>query len=312
MSDESVTGKTVLVTGGAGFIGSHLVEELVQKAGEVRVLDDLSAGRRERLPDGVRLFEGDVRDDELVAEAMSGVDHVFHLAAQVSVDRSVEDPAASHATNVGGTLAVLEVARKVDARVIIASSAAVYGEPEAVPVAEDSRKDPRSPYGLEKLTADRYARLYHELYGLETAVLRYFNVYGPRQSGGQYSGVIDTFVRQALSGEPLTVHGDGKQTRDFVHIADVVRATLAAAESDKAVGESVNVGTGRVVSVRELADTLVEVTDSDSEIVHTEPRPEEIRHSQADMTKAASVLDFEAAVSIESGLHDVVERHRRD
>lgn len=230
MSDESVTLETVLITGGADFIGSHLVEELVQTAEEVRVLDDHSADRRERLPDEVQLYEEDIRDDDLVAEAMSGVDHIFHLAAQVSVDRSVEDPTASHATNVGGTLAVLEAARMVGARVIMASSAAVYGEAETVPVAEDSRKDPRSPYGLEKLTADRYARRYHELYGLETVVLRYFNVYGPRQSGGQYSGDIDTFVRQAFSGEPLTVHGDGKQTRDFVHIADVVRATLAAAD----------------------------------------------------------------------------------
>lgn len=311
MRDVPVSGERVLVTGGAGFIGSHLVEEFA-RGNDAWVLDDFSSGRRNWLPDDVRVFEGDVRDTELVAAAMADADLVFHEAAQVSVDRSVEDPEASHDTNVGGTLQVLEAARDEDARVVVASSAAIYGEPETVPVSEDAPKRPRSPYGLEKLTADHYTRLYHELYELETVALRYFNVYGPRQSGGQYSGVIDTFVRQALAGEALTIHGDGEQTRDFVHVADVMRANLAAAGSEAAVGKAVNVGTGRAVSVRELAELVVEVTGSDSDIVHTEPRPGDIAQSQADIARAKEVLDFEAAVPIESGLTDLVDWYREE
>jgi UDP-glucose 4-epimerase len=297
--------RTVLVTGGAGFIGSHLVDALAPD-NEVRVLDDLSSGDPDRLPDGVELFEADVRDPEAVAEAMAGVDVVFHQAGQVDVGRSVENPIESHSINVDGTLAVLEQARATDARVVFASSTAVYGQPVELPLAEDAQKEPESPYGLEKLTADHYIRPYAALYDLETVALRYFNVYGPRQGGGPYSGVIGIFTEQALAGESLTVHGDGTQTRDFVFVDDVVDANRAAATTDH-VGEACNVGTGESITIRELAERLVEITGSSSEIEHVDPRPGDIQQSRADIAAARTHLGFEPAVSIEGGLSAFVE-----
>jgi len=248
----------ILVTGGAGFIGSHLVESLVAE-NDVRVLDDLSTGHRESVHDDATLHVGDVRDEPTVRKAMEGVDVVFHQAALVSVDRSIEVPEVSHAVNVDGTLTVLEAAGIEDARAVVASSAAIYGDPGSVPVAETHRTKPLSPYGVEKLAADEYARLYHDLYGLETVALRYFNVYGPRQSG-EYAGVISVFREQAADGGPLTVHGDGTQTRDFVHVDDVVRANCLAATTD-ATGRAYNVGTGTSVSIRELAELVQKLTD---------------------------------------------------
>lgn len=309
MVSVSVTDQTVLVTGGAGFIGSHLVEAFAAD-NQVRVLDDFSSGSRERIPDTATVVEGRVQDPEQLTMAMEGVDLVFHEAAQVSVEASIEAPVASHDTNVGGTLAVLEAASGVDARVIVASSAAVYGQPDAVPVSEDEPKTPRSPYGLEKLAVDQYTQLYHELYGLETTALRYFNVFGPRQSGGQYSGVIDTFVRQAIAGNPVTIHGDGEQTRDFVYVDDVVRANVVAATADEAIGEAFNVGTGSAVSIRELGEMIVEITESSSDIVHTEPRTGDIEHSQAATDRAESLLDFEAHTGLRDGLSDVIDWYR--
>ncbi|MFB6353105.1 MAG: NAD-dependent epimerase/dehydratase family protein [Halobacteriales archaeon] len=304
----TLAGATVLVTGGAGFIGSHLVDALVGD-NAVRVLDDLSAGDRQRLPDAAALVEGDVRDPATVREAAAGADVVFHEAALVNVERSVEDPGESQAVNVGGTLNVLEAARETGARVVLASSAAIYGRPERLPVAEDDPKRPRSPYGLDKLAADHYARLYHELYGVETVALRYFNVYGPRQTGGPYSGVIGIFTRQALSGEPVSVHGDGTQTRDFVHVDDVVRANLAAATAD-AAGVAVNVATGASVTVRELAERIVELAGSDSAITHVEPREGDVDRSRADVSRAAEVLGYAPSVELDDGLADYIEWYR--
>jgi UDP-glucose 4-epimerase len=294
------TGRTILVTGGAGFIGSHLVEALVAD-NDVRVLDDLSGGRRERLPPEATFIEGSLRDDETVARAMDGVDLVFHEAAVVSVERSVDAPDASHAVNVGGTLSVLERAREEDARVVLASSAAIYGHPEYTPIDEAHPTEPSSPYGLEKATVDEYARLYNELYGLETVALRYFNVYGPGQAGGDYSAVISIFLEQARNDDPITIDGDGEQTRDFVHVSDVVQANLLAAETD-AVGEAFNVGTGSSVTVRELAETIRDVAGSDSGIVHGEPRPGDIDDSWADISKIRAELGYEPTTTLEDGL----------
>jgi UDP-glucose 4-epimerase len=302
---EPPTGETILVTGGAGFIGSHLVDALADE-NDVRVLDSLSSGRRDRVPDGVTLVEGDLRNDDAVARATDGIDLVFHEAALVSVERSVEDPVESHAVNVDGTLALLERVRAEDARVVLASSAAIYGHPEYTPVDEDHPAEPSSPYGLEKATADEYARLYHELYDIETVSLRYFNVYGPRQVGGDYSAVISIFLEQARAGEPITIDGDGTQTRDFVHVSDVVRANLLAATTD-AVGESFNVGTGSSVTIRELAETIREVVGSDSEIVHGEPRPGDIEHSRASISKIRTELGYEPTVNLEEGLSRLAE-----
>ncbi|MFW5938083.1 MAG: NAD-dependent epimerase/dehydratase family protein, partial [Halanaeroarchaeum sp.] len=195
MNTPEPSDRTILVTGGAGFVGSHLAERLVPD-NEVRVIDDLSTGKREHVPDDAELTVADVRDEDALAEAMADVDLVFHEAAVVSVEESVRHPTATHHVNVDGTLRVLEAARDEDARVIVASSAAIYGHPDGVPVAEDAPKAPTSPYGIDKLAVDHYTRRYHELYGLETVALRYFNIYGPRQGAGDYSGVIEAFFEQ--------------------------------------------------------------------------------------------------------------------
>jgi len=305
MDDIGPQGKRVVVTGGGGFVGHHLVDALAAY-NDVTVLDDFSNGRRERLPEGVTVHEGDVCDPEAVTRAVEGADVVFHEAAVVSVERSVEDPEATHAVNVDATLSVLSAARKADARVVFASSAAVYGTPEHVPVAETAPKEPVSPYGLEKLSADHYCRLFAELYGVETVALRYFNVYGPGQSKGPYSGVITAFVDQARGGGPVTVQGDGEQTRDFVHVSDVVRANLLAATTEH-VGEAFNIGTGRAVPVRRLAEVVRDSVDPSVDIQTGAARAGDVRHSRADITKARGRLGYEPTVDLEEGIRTVVE-----
>jgi len=299
-TDDRPTGQQILVTGGAGFIGSHLVDALVPD-NEVRVLDDLSSGTRAQVDDRAAFVRGDVADKSVLDEAVAGVDIVYHQAAVVSVAQSVERPRASHATNVTGTLAVLEAARRHDARVVFASSAAIYGEPTRLPIDESHPTEPQSPYGLEKLTADRYLQLYAELYGLETVPLRYFNVYGPRQTGGDYAGVIAAFLEQARAGGPLTVHGDGTQTRDFVHVEDVVQANLLAGTT-AATGTPFNVGTGDRVSIRELAETVRGLVDESIDIVHEQPRPGDIADSEADITRARERLGYEPTIELQTGL----------
>lgn len=307
---DGPTGQTVLVTGGAGFIGSHLVEAL-SSSNDVRVLDDLSSGSRGRLPDGVTLVEGDVRDADALDRATDGVDLIFHEAAVVDVGASVDDPVTTHDVNCTAALHLLERARREDARVVLASSAAIYGHPDRIPVDEDEPQTPTSPYGLQKLALDRYALIYRDLYDLETVPLRYFNVYGPRGVSGDYAGVIGVFLRQAVAGDPITVDGTGTQTRDFVHVDDVVRANLLAATTDH-VGEAYNVGTGGAVSIRELADVVRDVTGSDSEVVHRDPRPGDIEHSLADVSKARDRLGYEPTVELADGLTDLAARLRTD
>ncbi|PSP76451.1 UDP-glucose 4-epimerase [Halobacteriales archaeon QS_1_68_20] len=308
MADDGPTGQSALVTGGAGFIGSHLTDALVAD-NDVTVVDDLSNGRRDRVPDDATFVEADVADRDDLSDLMADADVVFHQAAQVSVDRSVEAPVASHETNVDATLALLELAREHDVRVVLASSCAVYGQPESVPLSESDLLDPTSPYGLEKLTVDHYARLYHDLYDLETVALRYFNVYGPGQAGGDYSGVISVFLEKAAAGDPITVHGDGTQTRDFVHVEDVVRANLLAATTDH-VGEAYNVGTGESISIRDLAELVLDLTGTDAEIVHTDARPGDIQHSRADVSKARERLGYDPTVAFRDGLDGTADWHR--
>jgi UDP-glucose 4-epimerase len=304
MTDAGPTDSSILVTGGAGFIGSRLVAALADD-NDVRVLDDRSRGSRAAVPDAVEFVDGDVRDASTVTEATADVDVVFHLAANISVDRSVAAPIESHRVNVDGTLNVLEAAREADARVVFASSAAVYGEPASIPVAESDRKTPSSPYGAEKLSADRYVRLYADLYDLETVSLRYFNVYGPGGLATDYSGVIDAFLTRARDGDDLPVHGDGTQTRDFVHVSDVVRANLLAAVTDR-VGTAYNVGTGESVTINRLAELIVDVTGSDSEIVHTSPRAGDIDESEASIERAREALGYRPRVSLREGLETLV------
>lgn len=300
MSDIGPTDQTVLVTGGAGFIGSHLVDSLVVD-NDVRVIDDLSTGKRDNVHPDATLIEADVRDEDALLTALDGVDVVFHQAAQVSVTRSVESPRESFSTNTTPSLTILDRAREHGFRVVIASSCAIYGDPDTTPIAESHRTDPRSPYGLEKLTVDRYVRLYHDLYGVESVALRYFNVYGPRQSGGDYSGVISIFKRQAMADEPLTVEGDGSQTRDFVHVDDVVRANLLAAETE-AVGEAYNVGTGSTITIKELAALIRDLSGTSAPIQHVEGREGDIEKSQADISKIRTRMGFEPTIELARGL----------
>lgn len=301
-----VAGRNVVITGGAGFIGSHLADALVAD-NDVTVLDSLDAGDPANVPDDAALVEADVRDPDAVEACVAGTDLVFHQAALVSVETSVADPVASDDVTADGTLAVLEAARRHDARVVVASSAAIYGPPRELPVDETHPTMPESPYGVAKLAADHYARVYHELYGLETVLLRYFNVYGPRQSA-DYSAVIGTFAAQAAVGDPITVEGDGTQTRDFVHVSDVVRANLLAATADAGTvaGRPYNIGTGEETSIRQLAETVRELAESDGGIVHVEPREGDIDRSVADVSRGRSELGFEPTIPLREGLRDLL------
>lgn len=304
---EGPTDSTVLVTGGAGFIGSHLVDALVPD-NTVRVVDDLSSGNRENVHREAQFVEGDLRERSTVEAVLDGVDVVFHQAGLVSVETSVENPTESHAINAGATVTLLDAARQVDARVITASSAAIYGAPSSVPVRESEPLTPRSPYAIDKLTVDQYTRRFADLYGLETVALRYFNVYGPGQGAASYSGVISTFLDQAATGRPMTVHGDGSQTRDFVHVSDVVQANLLAATSDCA-GTAYNVGTGQEITIAALAETVSSLAGG-IEITHVEGRPGDVPRSRADITRAREELGFEPTVDLREGLAGLMADRR--
>jgi UDP-glucose 4-epimerase len=301
-----ISGKRILVTGGAGFIGSHIADALVSD-NEVVILDDLSTGLLDNVPAEAEFIEGDVRDREVMSDVMEGVDIVFHHAAIVSVQQSVEDPELTHDVTTRATIQLLELARRESARVIFASSAAVYGHPESVPIAETDSTGPTSPYGLAKLNADQYVRLYADLYDVEAIPLRYFNVYGPRQTAGDYSGVISIFLDQARSGSPITVHGDGSQTRDFIHVSDVVEANVRAAVQG-VPGRAYNIGTGESISIVELAETIREVvgTEGSVEIEHIESREGDIDESRAAIDRATADLEFESTVRLQDGLADLV------
>ena len=302
---ERPTGQQILVTGGAGFIGSHLVDALVTE-NNVRVLDDLSSGDQLFVNERAEFVQGDICDKQVAYDAMAGVDLVYHQAASVNVSRSIEQPRASHETNVSGTINILEAARQQDARVVFASSAAIYGEPDVVPITEKHPVNPQSPYGLEKLTGDQYMQLYNELYGLSTVPLRYFNVYGPRQTAGDYAGVITIFLDQAQTGKPLTVHGDGTQTRDFVHVDDVVQANLRAGTTEM-VGVPFNIGTGESISIRELAENIQLMADQSVEIIYQDRREGDIMKSEANINRAREMLGYQPTKDIREELATLLE-----
>jgi len=296
--------KLVVVTGGAGFIGSHIAWELV-KDNEVIVIDNLYTGKAENVPPGAKLVKADIRDYNAIAEAIKEADYVFHQAAQVSVVESIKDPLFTE-VNVLGTLNIIRALLDGHGKLIFASSAAIYGDNPNLPLRETERPRPLSPYGVTKATAEEYLRVYHELYGLPVVALRYFNVFGPRQGFNQYAGVIGVFINRALAGEPLVIFGDGKQTRDFIYVKDVVKANLLVAESRKANGRVFNVATGRQTSILELAMKIIEITGATSSVIFDKPRPGDIRHSLADISEIKK-LGFEPEFSLEEGLKRTVE-----
>jgi len=298
-----------LVTGGAGFIGSHIVETLVERGDAVRVLDNLTTGKKENLEavaGRIEFVEGDIRDPETCARAVKGVDHVLHQAALASVVRSVEDPLLTNAINVTGTLNMLLAARDAGVKsFVLASSSAVYGDDPAMPKVEGREGRPLSPYAVSKLVDEKYAQAFYALYGLNTVALRYFNVFGPRQDPfSQYAAVIPLFIKKILMGERLVVYGDGEQSRDFIFVENVVRANIEAAGSASAAGEVLNVACGDGMTVNGLLKAVNEVLGTKVEAVHADPRPGDIKHSTADVRKARRLMGFTPGVSFMDGLRE--------
>jgi UDP-glucose 4-epimerase len=309
----------VLVTGGAGFIGSHLVEALVADGSRVVVFDDFSTGlarNLERSQGSVDIVEGDVRDLDSLRRVMEGVGVVFHLAAMPAVAPSIADPLACGAINVGGTLHVLLAAREAGVRrVVFTSSAAVYGADPTLPKTEALPTSPLSPYAASKLAGEEFAHAFSHVYGIETAILRLFNVYGPRQNPeSEDSGVITRFLSRLAAGEAPLVDGDGQQSRDFVFVSDVVAAFLRAAATPGVSGEVFNIGSGRSTTINELATTLTSTMLPGSSLrpMHRAARVGDVRHSCADITKAKSVLKFEPTVSLRDGLAKTVAWWREE
>ena len=305
-----------LVTGGAGFIGSHVVEALIERGNFVRVVDDLSTGSITNLPAdaGIEFIEADLAEPGVAEAAVAGVDYAVHLAAIPSVPRSVREPRRSHRANVEATHELLLAARDAGVgRVLVASSSSVYGESETLPKHEGMAPAPISPYALQKLVGERYAALYTKLHGLETVALRFFNVFGPRQSSAsQYSGVISLFTAALLAGKAPVIYGDGEQTRDFTFVTDVARGVLLAGEAPAAAvsGRVLNLARGGRTSVNAIYATLERATGTRTPARHADPRPGDVRHSHADVTLARELLGFEARVTVEEGLRRTVAWHR--
>jgi UDP-glucose 4-epimerase len=304
-----------LVTGGAGFIGSNLVEALVSEGKQIRVLDNLSTGSLENLKQvrgQIEFNQGDVRDLDALLEAMADVELVFHQAAMVSVPESVENPVEAAMVNDLGTLYVLESARRAGAkRVVFASSCAVYGDLPQLPKREDMETRPLSPYAASKLHGETYACLYSDLYGLETVCLRYFNVYGPKQDPtSPYSGVISIFLDKAVRGERPIIYGDGEQYRDFIYVADVVRANLLVAYDQNISGLVFNVGTGSSVTINQLWKNISELAGVEGEPERRAARPGDVRQSSADISRARRMLDFEPEYGFTEGLKQTWEWYR--
>ncbi|MBN1255109.1 MAG: SDR family oxidoreductase [Deltaproteobacteria bacterium] len=301
-----------LITGGAGFIGSHIVEELVSRGAGVRVIDNLSTGARENLlsaMDKIEFIEGDLRDPEVTARVMEGVDFVLHQAAIPSVPRSIKDPTGSTENNLNATLNLLMAARDAGVkRVVYASSSSVYGDSPTLPKEEDFIPAPLSPYAASKLAGEYYCQVFHHVYGLETVCLRYFNVFGPRQDPlSEYAAVIPKFITLALGKKPLTIFGDGEQSRDFSFVANVVQANLLACEAEGVAGETFNVGCGDRISLNQLVKELQTIVDADLKVEYTEPRPGDVKHSLASIKKAQKLMGYDPTVPLGEGLHRTAE-----
>ncbi|MBL7999472.1 MAG: SDR family oxidoreductase [Candidatus Kapabacteria bacterium] len=304
--------KKVLITGGGGFIGSHIVDEAVRRGCEVNVLDNFSTGRRQNLQhltEKINLIEGDLRSYHTVHEAVRGCDVIFHVGALPSVPRSVRDPITSNDVNVNGTLNILNAAKDCGVpRIVQASSSSVYGANPALPKVETMIPQPKSPYAVSKLTMEYYGSVFHQLYGLQVVSLRYFNVFGPRQDpNSQYSAVIPKFIKAIMDGTPITIHGDGRQSRDFTYVQNVVHANMQAAMTEGAGGEAYNVGLNFQVSLNEMLNLLFEMCGRSTKVIYSEDRIGDVKHSRADNTKIIERLGFTPQVSFEEGLRMTVQ-----
>lgn len=305
----------VVVTGGAGFIGSHIAEQWLKDEAEVHVIDNLRSGFLSNLENlnGVIFHKGSVTDKSLVFDVLQDADYVHHLAALVSVPESIEKPYECVEINIIGLLNILEAARhhKVK-KVVFSSSAAVYGDNEELPKTINSIPDPKSPYGITKLEGEYYLKMYNKEYGLGTVSLRYFNVFGPRQNpNSQYAAAIPIFIKKALADEPVTIFGDGTQTRDFIYVKDVVKANLLAAKNDKVSGVF-NVALGKSISINEIAREIIKLTNSKSQIVYEEERKGDIKHSAASIKETVEQLNFHPENSLIEGLKKTIDYFRNN
>jgi nucleoside-diphosphate-sugar epimerase len=305
----------VLVTGGGGFIGSHLAGHVVELGHEVRILDNFATGRRSNLralPDDVELIEGDIQSYERVHNAVVGCEVVFHEAALPSVPRSVQDPLTSNATNITGTLNVLLAARDAGVRrVVFGSSSSIYGAGPEMPKREDMKPEPISPYAVAKLACEGYCRSFGDVYGLETVALRYFNVFGPRQDPrSQYAAVIPNFITSLMAGERPTVFGDGEQSRDFTYVQNVVEANVLAIDAQGVAGQVFNVACGQRIALNQLLDELRGLLGVDVEAEYVARRPGDVPHSLADCSRAREVLGYEPAIGLREGLRRTIEHYR--
>lgn len=305
----------VLITGGAGFIGSHLTERLLVGGHGVRVLDNLSTGKRENLPDSaaIEFRRGDIRDRAEVTAAVQGVDAIVHLAAVASVQASIDDPVSTHETNFDGTLYLLEAARHAKVRrFLYASSAAVYGDNAALPLAEDASLKPLSPYAADKLAGEHYLAFYFNKFGLHTTAFRFFNIFGPRQDpSSPYSGVISIFIDRSRRGEPVTIFGDGRQTRDFVYVGDLAQLLVEALSAPATAGQVINVGRGRQSSLLDLLAVLEKLTNRPVARQHAPARVGDIVHSCADTTRLQRLLGRVPATELDTGLRAILDHPER-
>ena len=303
-----------LVTGGAGFIGSHLTEELVRRGNVVRVVDSLITGKRQNIAHipNVEFVEGDLADIDVAKRVVKDIDYVLHQAAIPSVPRSVQDPVTSNRANIDASLNILVAAR--DARVkrlVYAGSSSAYGNTPTLPKVETMATAPLSPYALQKLVAEQYCQMFTRLYGLETVTTRYFNVFGPRQDpSSPYSGVISLFISALIDGRQPTIYGDGEHTRDFTYVANVVDGVLRACTAEGASGEVINVATGGRISLNTLFTTLRTLVGGQGDASYADPRPGDVKDSQADITKARRILGYQPSVSFEDGLQKTVAWYR--
>lgn len=306
----------VLVTGGAGFIGCNLVRRLIKEGAKVRVFDNFSTGKRQNLADingDIEIFEGDLRDFAQVLEATKGVGIIFHEAALPSIIRSVKAPNTTNDVNITGTLNLLEASKvnKVK-RIIYASSSSIYGDSLTLPKREDMIPNPPSPYAVSKIAGEHYMKVFQRLYGIETIILRYFNVYGPYQDPtSEYSGVIAKFITAFLNNKPITVYGDGEQSRDFTYVDDVVEANLLAAHKEGIAGEVFNIAFGKRATINNLIEYLKEIFQSNIKVKYAKHRAGDVKHSLADISKAKELVGYNSTIDFQSGLRKTVQMYKK-